>query len=1121
MRCPKCESNNPEGHNFCGNCGTKLLNICPDCSFLNPADFRYCGKCGAALSSNTAYLPGEFARFYNYTPKFLADKILSHRGAIEGERKIITVLFADLANSTSISEQLDQETMHNLMDGCIKIILGAVHHYEGIVNQFMGDGVMALFGAPVAHEDHAQRACHAALAIQSAMETFDNKIQRDTGLEFKIRIGINTGPVVLGTIGDDFRMDYTAVGDTANLGARMESNARPGKIMVSGNTFRLVQQFFQFQPLGRIQVKGKRALQEAYELVRPSDIKTRLGASIAKGLTDFVGRNNSFTALLEMFREVKSGSGSVVGLAGDAGIGKSRLLFEMRRQLPKHEHCYLEGRCIQYGNTLSYLPFLDIIRSYLGVSEKDAESEIRKKLEEGLTGLDKSLAGAVAPLQALLSLDVDDPAYAKLEPIERRDRTYAALRHLFVRLSQQKVLVLAIEDLHWMDKSSEQFLEYLVESLPQARILLILLYRPEYSVPWSGKSYFKRIFVNQLGTQSSGNLVKAILKSDHVDPSLMDLILNRASGNPLYIEEFIYSLMENGSIEKIDGAYKLSRDRSQIEIPTTIQGIIAARLDRLEYHLKRTMQVASVIGRNFAYRILHTIMGMQENLRDNLFNLQNMELIYEKNLFPELEYIFRHALIQEVAYDSLLSAKKIDFHRKVGEAMKELFDARGGEYASFIGDHFMRGQVWKSAYEYLDKAGDAAAHMFAHAEARAHYARAIEALDHLDDSLENRRLRVDTIIKQTLASWRADTPEQNLNRLAEAKHFAEAIAHGGDASQQDQLRLARIHFWMGRVHHTRGEMEKAIGLFRQVLPVAQACGDEELLSIPAGALGQTMAVLGHLSESSGMLTKAAAIFERMENWTEWIQAKSFLGTAVASMGRYQEGLQHIEDAFDKAESLNFLSGVSVSHNCFGYAYLFGGELKKSVQSAQTAIEIARQSGDRIYVYVGFGISAWAACRKGDLSSAAQYLAQCRAIAEELGGRVIMGDLFITAAAETALFAGQPDRAIEHARQALGIARQIKGILAEGIARRVWAQALCAKDPGNWDEAQVLLEHSLKILKAGENNNEASRTRLIWGRLCADTGRMEAAHDHWRGAAREFDAAGLAHEAESAKRLLKN
>lgn len=1073
------------------------------------------------MSKNTAYLPGEFARLYNYTPKFLADKILSHRGVIEGERKIITVLFADLANSTSISEQLEQETMHNLMDGCIKIILSAVHHYEGIVNQFMGDGVMALFGAPVAHEDHAQRACHAALAIQSAMETYDAKIQRDTGLEFKIRIGINTGPVVLGTIGDDFRMDYTAVGDTANLGARMESNAKPGKVMVSGHTYRLVQQFFQCQPLGRIHVKGKQALQEVYELVQPSDIKTRLGASIAKGLTDFVGRSRSIAALLERYQAVTSGFGAVVGLTGDAGIGKSRLLFEMRRQLPQDEHYYLEGRCIQYGNSLSYLPVLDIIRSYLNASEKDTEAEIQQKLKEGLIGLDKSLASAVAPLQALLSLAVGDPAYAKLEPIERRDRTYAALHHLFVRLSRQKVLVLAVEDLHWMDKSSEQFLEYLVERLPQARILLILLYRPEYSVPWSDKSYFKRIVVNQLGPQSSTNLVKGILKSDDVDPSLLDLILNRASGNPLYIEEFIYTLMENGSIEKIDGVSKLIRDFSQIEIPTTIQGIIAARLDQLEYHLKRTMQVASVIGRNFAYRILHTIMGMQESLRDNLFNLQNMELIYEKNLFPELEYIFRHALIREVAYDSLLSTKKIDFHRKVGEAMKALFGARGGEYASFIGDHFMRGQVWDSAYQYLDKAGDAAAHLFAHAEARAHYARAIEALDHLDDTLENRRLRVDTIIKQVLASWRADTPERNLNRLAEAKHFAEQIASGSDASQQDQLRLARIHFWMGRVYYSSGEMEKAIGLFRQVLPVAQECGDEELLSIPAGALGMTMAVLGHLNESTGMLTKAAVILERLANWSEWIQAKSYLGVAAACMGRYREGLQHLEDALDKAEELNFLSGVSVCHCCFAYAYCFGGELEKSVRSAQSAIEVARQSGDRIYVYVGSGILAWAACRKGDVADAAKYLAQGRAIAAELGGRVVMGDMFAAAAAETALNAGQPDKAIELARKAVGIAQQIKGLFAEGIARRVWAQALCAKDPGNWDEAQVLLEHSLKVLQSGQNHNEAARTRLMWGHLCADTGRTSAAHDHWQKAAREFDAAGLIHEATSAKRLLKN
>lgn len=1119
MRCRNCEHDNPDGHNFCGNCGAKLSNMCPSCAFLNPTDFQFCGNCGASLVVNNTFLPGEYARLYNYTPRFLADKILSHRGRIEGEHKIITVLFADLANSTSISEQLDQETMHNLMDGCIKIILSAVHHYEGIVNQFMGDGVMALFGAPVAHEDHAQRACHAALAIQSAMETYGAKIKRDTGLEFKMRVGLNTGPVVLGTIGDDFRMDYTAVGDTANLGARMETHARPGCILVSGNTHHLVEQFFEFESLGDIRVKGKQAPQQAYELLRPSGVKTRLGASIARGLTEFVGRSNSIPALLAQFDTVALGNGLVVGLAGDAGIGKSRLLFEMRHQLPRTEYIYLEGRCIQYGNSLTYLPFLEVIRSFLQVREKDDEDEIQKKLSTAIVALDPSLTHVIAPLQALLSLRIDDDAYTRLEPIERRDRTHAALRDLFVRLSQEKPLVLAIEDLHWMDRSSEQFLEYLVESLPLHRILLLLLYRPEYSVPWSDKSYFKRIDVTQLGTRSSSDLVRAILNGGDVDPELIDLILNRASGNPLYIEEFIYSLTENGSIEKVDGTYTLSKDRSEIEIPATIQGIIAARLDRLEYHLKRTMQVASVIGRNFAFRILHSIIGMQENLRDNLFNLQNMELIYEKTLFPELEYIFRHALIQEVAYDSLLSTKKIDFHRKVGEAMKALFGARGGEYASFIGDHFMRGQVWASAFEYLEKAGDAAAHLFAHAEARVHYARAIKALDHLPDSMDNRRLRVDIIIKQTLASWRADTPEQNLSRLAKAKQFAEEIVRAPEATPQDQLRLARIHFWMGRVHYSRGEMEKAIGLFRQVLPVAQQCGDEELLSIPAGALGQTMAVLGHLNESAGMLTKAVTIFERLSDWTEWIQAKSFLGTAVASMGRYQEGLGHIRDAHAKAEELNFMSGISVSQNCFGYAYLFGGELGKAVASAQEAISVARKSGDRIYVYVGSGIAAWAACRKGDLADAAQYLKHCRSIAQELGGRVIMGDLFATAAAETALNSGQPDKAIELAQQASQIAQQIKGILADGISRRIRAQALCAQHDRNWDQAQELLAQSVKILQSGGNANEAARTHLVWGRLCADSGRTEAAHEHWHIAASSFESAGLSGEYDVVQSLL--
>ncbi|MCJ7685548.1 MAG: AAA family ATPase, partial [Desulfobacteraceae bacterium] len=640
MKCSKCQCENREEAKFCGECGHKFEVKCPECGTNNRAGNRFCDECGHDLRKPKEAPSVDYSEPQSYTPKHLADKILTTRSSIEGERKLVTVFFADVANYTSVSEKLDPEEVHEIMDGAFKILMDEIHKYEGTINQFTGDGVMALFGAPVSHEDHAQRACYAALSIQKAMGEYGEKIEKDTGVEFKMRIGLNSGPVIVGAIGDDLRMDYTAVGDTTNLGSRMESMARPGTILVSGNTHRLVRDFFELESMGKIEVKGKKEPQEAFELIKTGEVGTRIGASVAKGLTRFVGRKNSMATLLDAFDKVKSGSGQVVGLLGEAGVGKSRLLLELRNMLPQGEYIYLEGRCLQYGGSMPYLPLLDIMRSYLDIKEGDREFLIKKKMDEKILGLDEKLKSVIPPFQDLLSLKVDDEDFTKLEPKEKRERTFEAIRDILVRGSQERPLILTVEDIHWIDKTSEEFLNYMIGWLPNTAILLVLLYRPEYTHPWGSKSYYTKVGLDQLGTDSSCELVKAILEEGEAAPELTQLILNRAAGNPLFMEEFTHTLLENGSIERKNEKYVLSGKASDIQVPDTIQGIIAARLDRLEENLKRTMQVASVIGRDFAFRILQTITGTREGLKSYLLNLQGLEFIYEKNLFPELEYIF-------------------------------------------------------------------------------------------------------------------------------------------------------------------------------------------------------------------------------------------------------------------------------------------------------------------------------------------------------------------------------------------------------------------------------------------------------------------------------------------------
>jgi len=727
MQCSKCQFENPEGMKFCGKCGTKLESICPQCKSSNPSEFNFCGKCGDDLREPQDAPAMDYSEPHTYTPKHLADKILTTRSSIEGERKLVTVLFADVANFTSISEKLDPEEVHRLMDGCFKILMEGIHRFEGTINQFTGDGVMALFGAPVAHEDHGQRACHAALSIQKAMGNYGEQLRKKYGIEFKMRVGLNSGPVVVGSIGDDLRMDYTAVGDTTNLASRLESMAGPGRVVVSNLTHRLVRAFFEFNNLGNIEVKGKKESQEIFELLGTGDVDTRIAASVAKGLTRFVGRENSIHALMEAYNKTKAGSGQVVGLVGDAGVGKSRLLLEFRNGLPRDEFAYFEGQCLTFGGAMAYLPILEIIKSYFKIKEGEPEPLIKKKIDSKILQLDEKLHGVLPPLYGLLSLDAEDAAYHSLEPRLKRERTFETIRDLLICESQKHPLIIVVDDLHWIDKTSEEFLDYLIGRLTGARILLLLLYRPEYTHPWGSKSYYNRVGLSQLTSKSSTELIRSILQVGEAVPELEGFILERTTGNPLFMEEFTRTLLDNASIRCEDGACLLLKNTAEIQVPDTIEGIIAARMDRLEDDIKRTMQVASVIGRDFPYRILERITEMRQELKSYLLNLQGLEFIYEKSLFPELEYVFKHALTRDVAYNSVLQQRRKAIHEEIGRAIEALYPDRIEEFYEMLAHHYSRSDNFEKAHQFLELSGDKVMRNHSASEAFSYYKDATRA----------------------------------------------------------------------------------------------------------------------------------------------------------------------------------------------------------------------------------------------------------------------------------------------------------------------------------------------------------------------------------------------------------
>jgi class 3 adenylate cyclase/tetratricopeptide (TPR) repeat protein len=991
MKCPGCEFENREGVKFCEKCGVKLEFICPNCEATIPLDRLFCGECGHDLRQPKEAPSIDYSEPQSYTPKYLADKILTSRSAIEGERKLVTVFFADVADFTSTSEKLDPEEVHQIMDGCFKILMDEIHKYEGTINQFTGDGVMAIFGAPVAHEDHAQRACYAALSIQKAMGEYGAKIKKGTGIDFEMRIGLNSGPVLVGSIGDDLRMDYTAVGDTTNLASRMEGATTPGSVLVSQNTHRLAEDFFEFETPDKIEVKGKDQLQEAYKLVRIGEIDTRFRASIAKGLTPFVGRKNTLPALMEVYEKAKSGSGQVVGIVGEAGVGKSRLLLEFRNLIMQDDFTYLEGRCIHYGGSMAYLPILDIFKSYFGIKDEEREDIIKQRISDKILNLDGESPNLFPPFQDLLSLKVDDEDYVRLEPKQKREKTFEAIRDLLIRMSHDRPLVLAIEDLHWIDKTTEEFIDYFIGWIGSIPILLTLLYRPEYTHQWGSKSYYNRIGLNQLTTKSSTELVQAILEEGEVVPELKELILRRTAGNPLFMEELTHTLLENGSIEKRGQQYTLSGKAFDTQVPDTVQGIIAARMDRLEDNLKRTIQVASVIGRDFAFRVLQTITGMREELKSYLLNLQILEFIYEKSLFPDLEYIFKHALTQEVAYNSLLIKKRKEIHENIGEAIELLYPERLEEFYEMLAHHYARGENPEKAYHYLKLSGDKAVSSYSNWEAFRCYEEASEVLSQMPQTEQSKRKGVEIRLLMDWPIRCLGYPEGSLKILKEGEELSSEINDTGS--------LAKFYSRLGFYYLLRGDPLQGIKYAEKCFGEAENMQDVELMAQTGFDLCSSYAVAGEYWKIAQVAPKAIDLLEKTKREAELFGGPlslnlysalfTYWGFAEATLGNFKQGEVLCEKGLRSAIDIKNKYSMAWAEFLYGAFFILKGDGNNAVSHSQESITHIQDIGLVVLLGPAWVFLGWAYYFLRELDTAREIIEKGLSIQRELGLSIMM------------------------------------------------------------------------------------------------------------------------------------
>ena len=679
-----------------------------------------------------------------YTPAYLAEKIFTSRSALEGERKQVTVLFADLKGSMELLADRDPEEARQLLDPVLERMMAAVHRYEGTVNQVMGDGIMALFGAPLAHEDHALRACYAALAMQAAIRTYAEEARRAHGISVQMRVGLNSGAVVVRAIGNDLHMDYSAVGQTTHLAARMEQLATPGSILLTADTLRLVEGLVQVTALGPIPVKGLPEPVEVFELVGASTLRGRFQARVAGGLTRFVGRETELAALVQALERAGAGHGQVVAVVGEAGVGKSRLVYECVHAHHLQGWRVLESASVSYGKATPYFPVIDLLRRYTHVEERDDVRTIRAKVTGQVLTLDETLQETIPALLSLLDALPEDSPFRTLDPPQRRQRTLDALKRVLLRESQVQPLLLVFEDLHWIDTETQTLLDSLVESLPTVRLLLLVNYRPEYRHGWGSKTYYTQLRLDPLPPRSAEELLQVLLGDDPSLAPLKRLLIARTEGNPFFLEESVRALVETGVLVGAPGAYRLAQALPTIQVPATVQAVLAARIDRLPPEAKRLLQTAAVIGTEVPLPLLQAIAELPEAaLHGGLAHLQAAEFLYETRLFPDHEYTFKHALTHEVAYGSLLQERRRVLHARIVEALEALAGDRVAEQVERLAHHALRGEVWDKALAYCRQAGEKALARSAHREAVGYFEQALSALPHLPEQRDTREQAID------------------------------------------------------------------------------------------------------------------------------------------------------------------------------------------------------------------------------------------------------------------------------------------------------------------------------------------------------------------------------------------
>lgn len=1128
LQCLRCGHAYAATARFCDQCGAVRPLACQACGATNSGGAKFCNNCGTALARNAAapapttagdvapaderprandpaITPSPATR-HAYTPAYLVEKILTTRSALEGERKLVTVLFADIADSSVFAQRADPERLHQLMGEVLQLVAEVVHRYEGTVNQYLGDGLMALFGAPFALEDHALRAVQAAIAIQETIRGYSVQFQRDHGAELRLRIGINTGPVVVGRIGDDLRMDYTAVGNTTHIAARMQTQAEPGTILMAEATHRFVEGYVLYDSLGPVEVRGQREPVVVYQVTGRRRWRSRLEMSASRGLTQLTGRRRELALVHDCLRRVEAGHGQVVGLIGEPGLGKSRIVYELHASVSDDRVGWLEGHCAAYGRTLPYGPILEVLRTEFHIEEGDNPLQIQEKLRQGLQRLDPSLEPLLPFLEALFALPGADDSLRHLDRQHRRQQTLEAIRAVIAAASRQRPQVLVCENLHWIDQSSEDLLAFLAGSLSGLPVLILTTHRTGYTVRWADKPHYTQISLDGLAHTEIEDMLTALLGIHEFPPEFLQFIRDKADGNPLFIEELTHALLERDLLIRDDGRLRLITGAA-LEWPATIQDIIRARVDRLEEPVKDTLRIAAIIGREFEFRLLARVSSRPAEIAGHLEALKRLEVIHEAQFFPRLEYRFKHAVIQDVIYKSLLAPRRQSLHRLVGRSIEDLYADQLEEQAVVLAHHYARSDHQDNAIKYTLLAGDRAARVYANAEASVHYDQALALARALTASPERQRAEIDASIKRASVSTAREALEQDRDNLEQARTLAETLG--------DEPRLARVFYWLGRLAYVRGAFQVATGYAEQSLAIADRLRDENLAAPPVNLMGRSHYLMAEYARASELLARSVEQMRTLGNTTEEATAAGFAGVALAALGDFERALPYAEHGLRLAQTLGnpFVQAAAYMYRAAAYCHQGAGT--EAIADCEEARRVAERGGDRFRIYLLQFYQGHACIVIGNSQRARELIENSIALAKQLGTTTLLAwGLGLLATALLALGEIGPVPAL--CEEAVRLAEDTRDRLANAVAHRTLAEALARLTPPDVSRAERAVLDAIRIQQELGSRPELARSYVTYGRLLKEWNRIDEAKKYIGDAVGMFRAMGMARDLAQAE-----